>query len=217
MGSSPDGLPTPIDRFQQVLQIDLHLQNAYPGSNVAAPTDAASVAAFCSTTTAQLHSQGVLGLPHPNRCGPHRRHPMRVRHLLLPCSASSSVLEPSPSPPSPLRWRSIPASSTPAQTSGPGDADLPSSTHDGVTAYSRPRTTTRPSPATVTRPLFPSTSPEQRHVGDGEAVASIRSAEARGEVARRQRRACGRRRRADPDSPPAARPPSLAEDDDERR
>jgi hypothetical protein len=64
--SSTHPFLTPLDYLQQVLQINLHLQNADPRSTIPAPAAAASIAAFCSSAPTQPHSRGVPGLPHPN-------------------------------------------------------------------------------------------------------------------------------------------------------
>jgi hypothetical protein len=100
------------NRLQQVLQIDLHLQNADPRGTVPAPAAAASIAAFCSSAPAQPHSRGVRAFPIPTAAG-----------STVACSASSCA---SVSPASPARQPAPPTAPPPGHpTAPPGHPTVP--------------------------------------------------------------------------------------------
>jgi hypothetical protein len=163
-----------LDRLQQMLQMDLHLQNADPRSTVAAPAAAATIPAFCSRPPLNRILGGCLSLPHPNdlrappspappppahppplRRPPLRRQPANLLRLPLLCpSLRRPSLRRSEPPPSrllrPRRRGELQRGGDPRRWRPTTTGELrprrrPSSPpHGGAAASLHPRTAMRP-------------------------------------------------------------------------
>jgi hypothetical protein len=107
-----------LDHLQQVLQMDLHLQNADHASTIAAPTSAAKDVHFAATPAAR----GSLSFPIAPQptTAPAPRLPRAAPASSCPCSASTTPVESRPATPRRIEARRPASDRCPADR-GPAD------------------------------------------------------------------------------------------------